>query len=149
MRSILAASAIVLLASAAAKADEHPIAGVYIAEQQDHKIELFPEGVALRGRIVWTRDPEAKDEKNNDPSLRGRLLVGIEHLRGFSRDVNGGWAGGKIYNPEDGKTYNATLRLYRDGRLVIQGRPDVPIIGGILGALFGRITYRRAPGAGG
>src|SRR5262249_45455321 len=103
----------------------------------------FERGDVLFGRILWTRYGHRRDEQNPDPGLRDREVVGIEHIRGFTRSRDGSWNGGTLYNPEDGGTYHATLRLDGDGRLIIVGRPDVPLVGGLLGALFGRITYDR------
>jgi uncharacterized protein (DUF2147 family) len=146
MKSLVAAVA-VLLTSSIAEAAARPISGVYMAVKQDHEIELFLRSDLLFGRIVWTKNPELKDEKNGDAGLRARRLIGLEHIQGFSKGPDGTWVGGRLYNPHDGKTYKATLHLEPDGRLIIQGRPDVPLIGGLLGALFGRITYRPVPPA--
>lgn len=119
------------------------IAGKYVADDKDHGIELVLRGEVLHGRIAWTRDPRLTDERNRDPALRGRKLAGIEHIRGFIRDSDGRWSGGTLYNPEDGKTYQAQLWLDDDERLIIQGQPNVRVLGGLLGALFGRATYTR------
>ena len=131
------------LAAAASAERAGSIAGTYLAEEGDHRIELFFRGERLFGRIAWTRDPSLEDSNNEDPTLRGRRLVGLEHLRGFAQAPDGTWVGGTVYDPEDGRTYDATLWLASDRRLVIQGRPRVPVLGGILGALFGRIVYER------
>lgn len=53
--------------------------------------------------------------------------------------------GGTLYNPEDGGTHEAKLWLEVESHLVMQGRPKVAVLGGILGALFGRIAYSREP----
>lgn len=120
------------------------VVGEYLAEDRDHKIELFfDKHQRLFGKIVWTKDPKLTDRKNKDPKLRNRRLVGIVHIRGLSRDNDGVWRGGTLYNPQDGGVYNA--RLWREGKheLTIQGRPAVPVIGRLLGAIFGRISYTR------
>jgi uncharacterized protein (DUF2147 family) len=131
------------LAVASLAAPGGSIAGTYRSEAGDHRIELFLRGERLFGRIAWTRDPNLEDSNNEDPKLRGRRLVGLEHLRDFARAPDASWVGGSVYNPEDGRTYDATLWLASDQQLVIQGRPRVPILAGILGVLFGRILYER------
>ena len=133
--------------SASAHAAPPSIEGVWGSDEKNHRIELFLRKAVLYGRVVWTRDPDLTDEHNPDPELRARKVAGIEHIGGFTRSRDGGWNGGTLYNPEDGASYQATLRLDGDDRLVIQGRPNVPIIGGLLGALFGRITYARERGS--
>lgn len=77
---------------------------------------------ALCGRIVWLWDPSMPtDSRNSDPALRSRPLVGLELLRGFRAGAPGEWTGGRIYNPEDGDTYSATLRLRDATTLDVRG----------------------------
>ena len=136
-----------LVVSAMAHAAPPSIEGVWLADEKNHRIELFVREAVLYGRVVWTADPGLTDAHNPDPKLRARKGAGIEHIGGFTRSRDGGWNGGTLYNPEDGKAYQATLRLDGDDHLFIQGRPNVPIIGGLLGSLFGRITYSRERGS--
>jgi len=131
------------LASVVHAASPAPIEGRYLSENKDHRVDLFLREGVLCGRITWTKDPDLTDKNNKEPKLRGRKVLGIEHIRGFTKSRDGSWTGGTLYNPEDGGTYEATLWLDGLNRLVIQGKPKVPIIGGILGALFGRIAYSR------
>ena len=138
----LATTWLCLATAAGAEPPAEAIVGRYLAQDKDHKIEIFLRAGTLHGRIAWTKDPNLTDEKNKDPNLRSRQIAGIEHIRGFTRSRDGSWTGGTLYNPEDGGIYEAKLWL-EDSRLVIQGRPKIPVIGGILGALFGRITYTR------
>lgn len=129
-------------AVAQAGSPEH-VQGRYVSKEGDHGIELLLKDGVLMGRIAWTKDPELTDAQNEDPALRSRKVAGIYHAQGFEQDGHGRWAGGTLYNPEDGKTYAAALWLEGDERLIIQGRPNVPLLGGLLGALFGRIVYAR------
>ena len=41
----------------------------------------------------------------------------------------GSWADGRIYNPEDGKTYQATMRLVDANTLQVRGYVLLPIFG--------------------
>lgn len=145
MRTTLCVLIACLLCTATAIADgpEASVAGRYLAAERDHKIELFLRGSKLYGRIAWTRQARLLDVNNRDPTLRDRPVLGIEHIRGLVRGANGTWSGGSLYNPEDGKTYDAKLWLEEDGRLVIQGRPRIALFGALLGAMFGRISYQR------
>ncbi|MEP2989796.1 MAG: DUF2147 domain-containing protein [Parasphingorhabdus sp.] len=60
------------------------------------------------------------DIHNPNSSLRKRPLVGIRLLWGFQRDRNR-WTSGKIYNPQNGKTYRATLEAIGNGKLKVRG----------------------------
>jgi len=52
--------------------------------------------------------------------LRARPLVGLSILSGLTRSSKGGWEG-RIYNPEDGQTYRATVRQTAADTLTIEG----------------------------
>ena len=76
----------------------------------------------LCGRIVWLWDPATEnDARNSDAALRSRRLVGLEMLSGFRPGAPGEWTGGRIYNPEDGNTYGATLKLRDATTLDVRG----------------------------
>jgi uncharacterized protein (DUF2147 family) len=85
-----------------------------------------PATATLCGTIRWLWD--AIDEKgrprldvqNADASLRSRPLLGLSILSGLAPVAEGGWSG-RIYNPEDGRTYSATLRRSGADTLLIEG----------------------------
>lgn len=127
------------VSSATGVASASSIEGDYRAADGSHAIALFRCGVHLCGKITWTRQKGVKDVKNPAPALRARLVVGIRHLHGLTQR-GAHWVNGKLYNPEDGRSYRA--EAWRNGKqLVIEGRPDVPLVGAVLARLFGRISY--------
>jgi uncharacterized protein (DUF2147 family) len=79
------------------------------------------------GTISWLWEPvdssgrPKTDAENPDPHLRGRPLIGLQILSNFRRNSSGMLDGGTIYNPEDGRTYDATLRLQGADSLVVEG----------------------------
>ncbi len=91
-------------------------------------VELAPcSGTAgLCGTIRWlwqATDDKGQprlDSQNADTALRTRPLIGLSILSGLTRTANGGWEG-RIYNPEDGQTYRATLRQAGTDALSIEG----------------------------
>jgi uncharacterized protein (DUF2147 family) len=52
--------------------------------------------------------------------VRSRPLLGLSILSGLAPAAGGGWSG-RIYNPEDGKTYNATVRRTGPDSLLVEG----------------------------
>jgi uncharacterized protein (DUF2147 family) len=60
------------------------------------------------------------DVQNTDASVRSRPLIGLPILSGLTPAAGGGWSG-RIYNPEDGKTYNATVRRTGADTLLVEG----------------------------
>jgi uncharacterized protein (DUF2147 family) len=91
-------------------------------------VELAPcsDGVTLCGTIRWLWDALDErgrprlDAQNSDTSLRTRPMVGLTILSGFKADAAGGWQG-RIYNPEDGQTYRATVKRRGADTLVVEG----------------------------
>jgi uncharacterized protein (DUF2147 family) len=82
------------------------------------------EGARLCGSIVRVLTPGqagATDANNPDPALRSRPVQGLRILSGFTASGHGVWTGGRIYNPEDGRSYRSELRIGRDGRLQVKG----------------------------
>ena len=81
----------------------------------------------LCGTIVWLKNPlnaagtDLLDSNNVDESLRGRTVVGIEVVSGFKEVRTGRWTGGKIYNPEDGRTYDSRLVERDENTLTVKG----------------------------
>jgi uncharacterized protein (DUF2147 family) len=114
-----------------------PVAGSWRTENGDATVEigLSPSG-ELEGFLL---DVDGYDDKNPDRALRARPLHGLRMLWGFHPKDGSGteWSGGKIYDPESGKTYSCRIRLER-GALEIRGYVGIP--------LFGRsTTWARAP----
>ena len=81
----------------------------------------------LCGVITWLWEPiDAKgeairDARNPDPSLRKQPLIGLSLLKDFRHAPYGGSIEGRIYNPENGRTYDAILRLRSNDILEVKG----------------------------
>jgi Delta7-sterol 5-desaturase len=79
------------------------------------------------GTITWLWEPADSsgspktDAENPDPHLRRRPLLGAEILSGFRATSTGTLDSGTIYNPEDGHTYDASLRLQGADTLIVEG----------------------------
>jgi sterol desaturase/sphingolipid hydroxylase (fatty acid hydroxylase superfamily) len=116
-----------LLSADPAQANESPT-GRWATPGVAAIVELAPcsDTTGLCGTIRWLWD--ATDEKgrprldtqNADATLRARPLVGLSILSGLMPAAGGGWAG-RIYNPEDGQTYRATVRQTAADALTIEG----------------------------
>ncbi|PYP60764.1 MAG: DUF2147 domain-containing protein [Gemmatimonadetes bacterium] len=60
---------------------------------------------------------------------KGQRIVGMEIVRHMRPDGNQ-WSGGEILDPENGKTYRATMKLIDGGqRLVVRGYIGLPLFG--------------------
>jgi uncharacterized protein (DUF2147 family) len=110
------------------------------------QVEIGPCGELLCGKIVWFKWPNGAqglplvDLKNKDPALRGRPLLGLTILDGLHRTGGNTWDDGKIYNPEDGESYQADMSIADDGSLRVNAHAGP----------FGKtLTWTRMDAAGG
>lgn len=75
--------------------------------------------------------PEAAtDFRNQNPSLRGRKILGMPLIWGFKKTADPtSFEDGQIYNGENGKIYNANISLQPDGKLRLRGYVGSPMFG--------------------
>jgi len=119
------------------------ITGVWLVEDEDAAVSIEPCGDSRCGRIIWIKDPldasgsPVKDEKNPNPSLRNRKVCGLQILSGVKRQTDGSWDGGRIYDPEEGKSYTAAIK--REGSALT-------VTGYVSARMFGQsVKWRSAP----
>jgi Delta7-sterol 5-desaturase len=108
-RRLRGAGAAVLLCLSLQMQNAEAIEGEWATQGFSARVRIAECAEGLCGRIVWLWDP-----------AHG-ALAGTEILRGFRRGANGEWTGGTIYNPEDGRTYSATLSIGSAGELRLRG----------------------------
>ncbi|MBL4869860.1 MAG: DUF2147 domain-containing protein [Robiginitomaculum sp.] len=60
------------------------------------------------------------DDRNRNKDLRNRPLIGVPIFWGFTPSKNG-WGRGRLYNPDDGKTFRAFLRPLSATELRVTG----------------------------
>lgn len=122
-RLCVAAMAMALTAIPALAADPK---GDWMVEDKTAVVRIAACGSALCGAIAWTKEPGV-DENNPDPAKRTRPIVGLQILLGMKPSGQDRWEG-EIYNPQNGKTYNAKLTSKSAQVLRVEGC----LIGGFL-----------------
>jgi len=105
------------------------ILGEWLAPGKDSRILIFQKGDRYFGRITWGTGGPATDEKNPDPALRKRELIGLVILSDFRQDGAGTWTDGTIYDPREGKTYACKMTLRNPNSLNIRGYVGVSLFG--------------------
>lgn len=121
-----------LLASASLSADSASVEGRWLTQEGDGWIRLAIVGESLEGSIVGspTGDEEREfDDRNPDPELRNRRLQGLTIMTGFTYGGNGRWKGGRVYDPNTGKTYKCTVTLLDANTLKLRGYIGVSLFG--------------------
>ena len=116
--------------------DPGPI-GIWSTDGNDSHVKIEKCGTSLCGTIVWLKQPlgddgkPAVDSKNPDPSLRSQKLVGLRLLSGFAQtsDDPNVWKGGKIYDPDDGRTYSCNLTVQDAKTLKVRGYVGFSLLG--------------------
>ena len=102
-------------------------------------IQIYRCGATLCAKLIAISadSPTRVDANNPDTALRNRPLCGLTIGKGFEPSGPDRAQGGKLYDPESGKTYTGTMT--RDGnKLKLRGYVGIP--------LFGRTeTWTRAP----
>jgi len=131
---ILLRAAVLLGAVAAMGAAPLPIEGFWQVKSGGGVIELHRcDGDTLCGRIAASDDlrdkPDIRDVKNRHPELQTRRLRGLDIFHGFrgGPDI---WTDGRIYNPNDGRTYRGTLRLTSPDKVRVVGCLVYPLCNG-------------------
>ena len=120
----LAAACLLLTAGEAAAADP---TGTWLTDGGKSRVEIAPCGDKLCGAIVWLKEPTNEDgsvkldTKNKDEALRSRPIMGLDMLSGFVAKSAAKWGDGRIYNPEDGKTYRSKMELFGTDTLKVSG----------------------------
>lgn len=127
LRLLTIAAAASAMATGALAAE---VTGTWLTPTDGGQVKIDTCGASVCGRIVTggeiRANPAVKDARNKDESLRGRPLKGLLMLQGFK---GGGesWTGGTIYNPDDGATYKATLKLTGPDTLQVKGCVVAPL----------------------
>jgi uncharacterized protein (DUF2147 family) len=123
-----------LVAVTPAFPSDSDIVGLWLTGDGDGWIEIRQDGNEFIGVIRGSpddadQDPERVDDKNPDPSLRHRKLLGLTIMRGFRHDGGMRWSGGRIYDPNSGNTYKGNLRLLDRDTLRVRGFIGLSVFG--------------------
>jgi uncharacterized protein (DUF2147 family) len=103
--------------------------GTWLTEDGRARIRMERCGAAndrLCGYVVWLRDGRNADGTpkvdayNPDVSKRTRPALGIQLLKGLALNDEGRFAG-KIYNADNGKSYDVTVWSEASGELNVRG----------------------------
>lgn len=109
--------------------------GLWYDDTGKGAVEILPCGQALCGRIVWLREPLSSagkpltDKLNPEPSKRTQPICGLQVLGGLQPQDDGTWDAGWVYDPKEGKSYDAAVQVEGPSRLAVTGYLGVKFLG--------------------
>lgn len=112
-------------AALAAAAPPSPLIGKWRSQERGGVTELYACGAAVCGRVLdgasLRANPDLRDVKNGDRSLRTRRVRGLTVMNGFTGGPKQ-WKGGPLYDPERGMGVNSgTMDLVDADTLKVTG----------------------------
>ena len=91
--------------------------------------EVDGELVGVVRAILIDAGPEDSVCDKCSDDRQGQPIIGMEILRHLRRNGDE-WTGGEILDPQNGKTYRATMKLSDDGqKLIVRGYIGLPMFG--------------------
>lgn len=114
--------------------------GIWLTEKGDARVRIARCGSGICGVIVGLKEPidpatgqPQVDDKNPNPALRTRPVIGISLFIGMRPSAPGKWSG-QIYNADDGGTYVSHVTFTGGEVLRVEG---------CVGAICGGETWTR------
>jgi uncharacterized protein (DUF2147 family) len=115
--------------------------GIWLTQAGDAKVRVSRCGRGICGVIVWLKDPidpatgkPQIDDKNPNPSLARRPMIGLPLFMGMRAAGPNQWSG-QIYNADDGRSYASRVSV---------PSPDTLRVEGCVGMLCGGETWSRS-----
>ncbi|MGB1248523.1 MAG: DUF2147 domain-containing protein [Chitinophagales bacterium] len=113
---------------------KNALVGVWYNTDKSAKIEIIEKSGKFYGNIIWLEDPLMDDGtpkinlNSPEKSDQDDPIIGLQILWGFEDDGDGVYKDGKIYDPENGKTYKCKMTLEGD-ELDVRGYIGIPALG--------------------
>jgi uncharacterized protein (DUF2147 family) len=124
--------------------------GIWLTQAGDAKIRISHCGTGLCGMIVWLKAPidpatgkPQVDDKNVNPSLAKRPIIGINIFNRMKSVANNKWSG-TIYNADNGKSYSSDVIAAGPRKLEVRGCVMSILCGGEIWTKIGEVTLADA-----
>jgi uncharacterized protein (DUF2147 family) len=124
--------------------------GIWLTEAGDAKVRISHCGSGLCGTIVWLKVPidpatgkPQVDDKNINPSLAKRPIIGINIFNAMKSVAGNKWSG-TIYNADNGKSYSSDVIVTGARKLEVRGCVMSILCGGETWTKIGEVTLADA-----
>ncbi len=101
--------------------------GIWLTQAGDAKVRISRCGAGICGVVIWLKEPidpltrkPQIDDKNPNPSLAKRPIIGLPLFSGMLLTGTNRWSG-QIYNADDGKTYASKISVSGPNTLKVEG----------------------------
>jgi uncharacterized protein (DUF2147 family) len=132
--------AAISLAAPSVRAQDGEPTGIWQTQAGDARVRVSKCAGGICGVIVGLREPidpatgkPQVDDKNPNPALKKRPIIGLPLFSGMHPAGPGKWSG-TIYNADDGSSYASSVSA---------AGPDTLRVEGCVGALCGGETWTR------
>lgn len=117
-------------------ADEQ-ICGKWQSAEKNLIVQVYKVDDEFKARIVWFNDDDDSkpldywtDKKNPDPALRSRKILGLNVLEKLVYDADSNsWEEGVIYDAKNGRHWNSSAYIDKEGHLRVKGYWHFKFIG--------------------
>jgi uncharacterized protein (DUF2147 family) len=126
---------VLALAGSAFGDDGSAVLGNWTTDGGKATVNIYKCGGKFCGSMIGLKEPyeadgsEKLDKNNTDPAKQKRKLIGINLVWGFTYDGDNKYTGGRIYDPENGKTYYCKMTLEGNTLKVRGSLSSVGILG--------------------
>jgi uncharacterized protein (DUF2147 family) len=118
---LVGALALMLMAITAAAGSDQSVFGVWQHPENGSRIEVYPcQNGRLCVKILAIGDGQQNDDKNPEPGLRSRPIIGLTIMSGAARSAGGAWSG-RLYNRNDGRYYDGMIESAGTDKLKLTG----------------------------
>jgi uncharacterized protein (DUF2147 family) len=103
------------------------ILGKWMSVTGNCMVEVYKQDAEFKAKILWFKAvnkpmDEETDEKNHDPSLRPRKILGMDVMHGAHYDAKENeWVDGIIYDASSGKEWDSICWVTDDNFLKVKG----------------------------
>ena len=101
--------------------------GTWLSGDGGTKVQISNCGGKLCGKVVWLKEPinpangkPQIDDKNPNPALAKRPIIGLSLFSGMQARGPNKWSG-QIYNADDGSTYASNVSVTGADTLRVEG----------------------------
>jgi uncharacterized protein (DUF2147 family) len=114
------------------------ICGKWQSTEKNLIVEVYPYKNTFKAKMVYftggvTKDrpmESVTDKKNPNPALRNRKVLGLDVVENLTYNAgSNSWEGGRIYEVQSGKYWNAAASIDKSGLLKVKGYWKVKLLG--------------------